>query len=1049
MAVLPPERVSVLSLQDSSNSSGLLRHIFQEVGSRAPILRTLTLECDHSVDIPDSFLGGDAPRLRELASVGARFAISSPLLNNLTSLRLANHNYSASGFGTREFASVLRRMPELETLELEHFLPLPSSTPLPTTPPVNLPCLRRLRLTSANISQCTAALECMTFPVTTKMRITHGFPILLSTLSPDVDCPSLFSRISEIYAGSMAFKYLSIDTTKSMTCIFASSHGIKASLEPPACCLQLILRVGLEAFQSIARLSSALKHVRTLETSLDVASVTDLVDFFGSLPSVHTLIINNSEPHKALDALVYGLHDIPVFPTPDQLRSEQGASAWCHCVVPFPGVRRLVLKKVDFEEASALVEILELRFRQRKVHAVPIQNLVLRECTQLTAYEVERLRKTGVTVDWDGLVNELSLLEDGYDGDGYRNLNSYFLSVCNDESYHTILTTLLILFCASEIRNIVSIATALSDREEGHPKQMATGLKDTKITLKDVEEQLRRAQEVVKALQYQRNLHVPICQLPVEILARIFVFRAFTDCSRLVSKIDFFPELMHVCRLWREVATNTLTLWSQPDFRYPKLARETMRLGKSAPLVIAWGSEKGHTPKTYLAVLSEALEQLARISSLALDCYPSEFRHLLPKMITAPAPHLCFLRLECKDKDPVVLLPNDFLGNDAPRLTHFSSRRFSIPWESAALGNLTTFSTHYSIHPSAAISLERIAVALQGLTALEKLVLQDFIPSHASTAVSPNVKIVLPHLKSMTLSAGGMAIATLLHRMTFPATAAIHVDVQKLDNAQDLLIDYLCTLFSDTSTTSNHPRVIRTLRIDHDMGYCLSLSTWNAKPSRSQDPDFRFRVGKLDWENGVLSFTKPFPLFRRFLESLGSLVSVEVLELGSRHLSPDTILHYFGALPLLQTIRVLSKDCALVVFDTMSRNLSSPFSNEHRTRRGQTRSEGQRTTQGPIVFPKLTTLELHMIQCEALVDKLISSLQTRSRYGLPLKTLVFFLCHRLDRDEVQRIREEVDIEVDLDGVSFLERLYDESSDSEEAMICHCGHCHDSSDSEDW
>ncbi|KAL0575805.1 hypothetical protein V5O48_006159 [Marasmius crinis-equi] len=584
----------------------------------------------------------------------------------------------------------------------------------------------------------------------------------------------------------------------------------------------------------------------------------------------------------------------------------------------------------------------------------------------------------------------------------------------------------------------------------------STGLEGnhTSDTLEYFDEQMKKAREDLQELAYQRNLRVPICCLPVEILGRILILTSTR--TGLVWRDILFPKVMHVCRLWRTIAMNTPSIWSQPDFCRPKLALEMIKYGKSAPLDITWGfSSEDSRRQEHLDVLSEALLQVSRISSLVLSCTPSEFTRLVPRMVS-PLPSVHSLRLECKDDQSFVVLPEKLLGSDAPHLIHFRAHGCGIPWGSPILGNLTTLSiTRFAMPGLVAPSAGEMAAALQAMTGLEELEMLDFFPSHSSIAVAQNAKqVILPRLKSIKLSSSGRAIAVLLRSISFPIATKVDLDIPEPDDAQDLLAECISSLFSETSMA--HRRTVRSLSIsDGGTGNIFRLLTWNTCGQGPLDPpQFRCRIGRV-------YVAEPFSLTRKFLDSLGPITSLETLDISTYSLSRDTILQRFGNLPLLGSIHVrIHTRCALDVVYFLSDRLT-PSSAALANEAGQWQppntpkskvAEGEQSTS---VFPALTTLNLSDMTFNSnLLPALVSSLERRSENGHPLKTLVLEHCRHIYSHNIKAILDRVDI--DIQRYPDETHYDDDSSDDSEAEPSHrCGGgCHgedfyDSSDSDDW
>ncbi|KAK7044153.1 hypothetical protein VNI00_007873 [Paramarasmius palmivorus] len=128
----------------------------------APLLHSLNLSSDECA-IPFNLLGDDAPRLTRLTIEGCEFPHNSPLLRNLTSLKLSG-GYETT-FEERLYKA-LRLMPALEYLGLaEVYYDAPDDEVIAT-----LPRLQQLDLEGTQLS-CSSIFNYISFPGTTVVQI--------------------------------------------------------------------------------------------------------------------------------------------------------------------------------------------------------------------------------------------------------------------------------------------------------------------------------------------------------------------------------------------------------------------------------------------------------------------------------------------------------------------------------------------------------------------------------------------------------------------------------------------------------------------------------------------------------------------------------------------------------------------------------------------------------------------------------------------------------------------------------------------------------------
>ncbi|KAJ8084901.1 hypothetical protein PM082_003678 [Marasmius tenuissimus] len=540
-------------------------------------------------------------------------------------------------------------------------------------------------------------------------------------------------------------------------------------------------------------------------------------------------------------------------------------------------------------------------------------------------------------------------------------------------------------------------------------------------TLDEFDEQIRKVEGQLAQIKSRRNLRVPICRLPVEILGRILTS---SGTDTFPTSRPKYPSAMSVCRLWRAVAMNTPTMWSKPNFCWPKWVRETMKYSKSIPLDIQWTSSYSVPEQRQLDVLFEVVEECSRVASLDfISRSAPDLTTLLSKMVR-PAPHVHFIRLETLYEHDFFVIPDNFLGKDAPRLTHFQIRGCSVPWGSPILRNLTTLSIGRARFDGRSPSLEDVSETLQAAPMLETVDLSDFLPLAASTSLPRDTKIDLPRLKCLHLSSRAIVVATLLHHMSFPTSASIRMTVHQLDNSQDSLVEALSSLFSNPSTATNHSRTVRTLVLDNTStgGYGLVIRAWDTDTDTNNPlhydvtPQLHCELGGDGWSASTLL------LLKRLLPALGPLAELKRLEVGLPGLSPDIMVPHFGKCPLLHTISISDTGSALDVVQSWSHNLSL---NTFRKGKGRQAKSSKKNRKRPavdaVVFPALETVRVFDIDLDDLMDPLVKSLKLRSKCGFPVKKILLEECRHLHEEDITRLKEEFEGEVVWDGcVSYTE-----------------------------
>ncbi|KAL0068424.1 hypothetical protein AAF712_004502 [Marasmius tenuissimus] len=489
---------------------------------------------------------------------------------------------------------------------------------------------------------------------------------------------------------------------------------------------------------------------------------------------------------------------------------------------------------------------------------------------------------------------------------------------------------------------------------------------------------------------------------------------------------------MSVCRLWRAVAMNTPTLWSKPDFYWPKWTREMMKYTKSIPLDIQWTSSHPVPEQRQLDTLFEVVEHCSRVASLDFVSRSApDLTTLLSKMVR-PAPHVHFIRLETVYRNDHFVIPDNFLGKEAPRLTHFQIHGCNVPWGSPILRNLTTLSIGRANFDGMTTSLEDVASTLQAARMLEVLDLSDFLPSTASTSLPRDMKIDLPRLKHLRLSSRGTVVATLLHHMSFPTSTSIHMTILQLNNSQDSLAEYLSSLFSNPTTATNQSRTVRTLVLDSSQGYGLVIRSWDTDMNNSRHydkftPQVHFELRRDGW-------SAPEPLFlKRLLSALGSLTDLQRLEVGLPGLSPEIMVSHFGKCPLLHTIFISDVESALGVVQSWSRSLPALDVPQNGNGRQTRSSKKKRPATDAVAFPALKSVGMFDINFDGLMDPLVESLELRSKSGFPVNHIFLERCRGLHEDDIVRLEHGFEGDIFWDGSESEAEEEDESDDYSERL----------------
>ncbi|KAK7045580.1 hypothetical protein VNI00_007412 [Paramarasmius palmivorus] len=276
-----------------------------------------------------------------------------------------------------------------------------------------------------------------------------------------------------------------------------------------------------------------------------------------------------------------------------------------------------------------------------------------------------------------------------------------------------------------------------------------------------------------------------IDQLPVELLSKIFTYcitpyavRANFNGKRIEGWISF----THVCQLWRNVALNTPSLWTKPDFRRPTLASEMLSRSKQAPLTIKFFPYL--SSRREWEALGRAFAHIAHISTLKLP-HPiaTEIPEDAVSHLTYPAPLLNKLSFCCSVMhrgSGIISIPDQFLGRHYPKLTHLTFLSCHVPWNSQflyTLDSLTCFKILWGRTANYETPTRRqLWAILERMPRLRKLKLLDAVPSRVSEPPHSDSIINLPNLRFLGLSSIVADCADFLLRISAPHLMTVDFD---------------------------------------------------------------------------------------------------------------------------------------------------------------------------------------------------------------------------------------------------------------------------------
>lgn len=283
---------------------------------------------------------------------------------------------------------------------------------------------------------------------------------------------------------------------------------------------------------------------------------------------------------------------------------------------------------------------------------------------------------------------------------------------------------------------------------------------------------------------------VGIATLPVEMLRHIIAFAAANDPPKYLYEGPYItaPEdpcymgwipITHVCRLWREVALTTKSLWTDIILNMGQgWVNEMIRRSgpTSAISIVATDCEgwDGDMYDMFDAIVPPVMDRVERLELLG-DL--SELGYACSQLRSATTPalkSLCLVKTPCMDADADVDLEGLFACH-TPRLSTLRLHDIGLPGTSFYMfGNLKHFEIYHSggnwrmIHAYPAELLKALAhMPLLEVLSMTGYVLSDLIPSQQSVTVN------LHNLRTLTMEGDRHVLDYMRRHIVLPASCVV------------------------------------------------------------------------------------------------------------------------------------------------------------------------------------------------------------------------------------------------------------------------------------
>ncbi|KAJ7577086.1 hypothetical protein C8J56DRAFT_379638 [Mycena floridula] len=391
-------------------SNGTIDKLLGHLEQPAPFLESLSISNSypnyhHLVEryaFPDSFLQGDAPRLRDLELIRCSIPWDSALFHNLSHLKICDTGLQCLPT-IEEMVTLLQKMPSLESLDLSDCLPTLAVDAVAAPAPVavvSLPLLSRLQLCGQTL-ECANLLNHISFPATATVHL-----ICKGNDATEGDFSTLLPSLSTWLKRSSPIRRVLVDhfTTSTVKFQFWNSCGIDATI--PTVVPALHMELSWQRFQAsifqgvVASVAKAfpLNHLRALhfKQPIDSLAADAWVSTFGILPKLRVVDFHG----RALTQLVKALKTV----------TEQKQMI-------FPALRSVLLSDVAFEvdeKLRSMVDELQETLLFRADHNAELHQLSLTGCYNIYDEPVEKLGEAVKEVNWDGCVADS---DDGMESD--------------------------------------------------------------------------------------------------------------------------------------------------------------------------------------------------------------------------------------------------------------------------------------------------------------------------------------------------------------------------------------------------------------------------------------------------------------------------------------------------------------------------------------------------------------------------------------------------------------------------------------------------------
>ncbi|KAK7040197.1 hypothetical protein VNI00_010003 [Paramarasmius palmivorus] len=379
----------------------------------APLLRSLEVisgPSTNEVQLPDNFLAGDMPLLRELTLRQCLLCLDKIDPSNLRSLCLhGNDHFKQPRF--KNLLEVLQTMQSLEHLELSESAWTGEIVTLDTT--VALPRLESVKIRAA-IPTCVSILDCTDIP---SQATVHVMGNAVSSCDFKVALPCLTRLIKKITGDTKAislqtvaehgpFELKIFDQDLPDDPHYTSTPVPRLHFQYPRSTVPTVRDLFRQTLEMLPLVQLIAIHLDVC----DMISASEYIEHFGSLAALHTISIDGACAYTFLQAFRQTVPHVADSPVTDSSGVQSNEAQ-----ISFPSLKRIVFWNVNFEEPPELFDELLEELHDRSEKGAPIQEIGVREGIHFSEDHERELREIVEVVDWDGYHNEYDEEEENED----------------------------------------------------------------------------------------------------------------------------------------------------------------------------------------------------------------------------------------------------------------------------------------------------------------------------------------------------------------------------------------------------------------------------------------------------------------------------------------------------------------------------------------------------------------------------------------------------------------------------------------------------------